>query len=62
MKALFADHLYTNTLSVAAIASPAWLPSVETVSTQAALWLPIAGIFWIGVQVIARIIEVFRDK
>ena len=35
----------------AAVASPLWLPMLQTVSQGAALVLPILGVIWIVIQV-----------
>ena len=62
IKEMFADHPYTNTLSVAAITSWKWLPSLDSVSTSAALWLPILGAGWIAVQTATHLWKFFFRK
>lgn len=43
----------TNAVAVGAASSPFWLPSLAEVSQTAALLLPIAGLFWLVIQIIA---------
>lgn len=38
------------TAGVAGISSPFWLPSIETLSNIAAVWLPILGCLWMFIQ------------
>lgn len=52
----------TNGAAVAAVISPAWLPYLQTVSTVAALMLPIFGVFWLMVQISVRIFTVRRGS
>lgn len=46
----------------AAVSSPWWLPLLERVSEVAALVLPIAGVFWIALQVSIAIYKFKRGK
>lgn len=41
----------TDSVAIAAVASPIWLPGLQQVSEIAALLLPIAGVIWLGVQI-----------
>lgn len=40
----------TDSVAVAAVASPVWLPALQQVSEVAALLLPIGGLLWLAVQ------------
>jgi hypothetical protein len=42
---------FTNGGAVAAMGSPWWLPSLQSVSDTAALMLPILGVLWLLVQI-----------
>lgn len=55
---LMGDYL-NGSVAGLAIVSPWWLPSLDTVSSKAALLLPIAGLIWLAVQIWAKI---FRNK
>lgn len=55
-----AGEVVTDTGAVAAIASPWWLPVLHDVSQIAALLLPIAGVIWLTVQIVAKIRETSR--
>ena len=46
--------------SVAAIASPVWLPSLHTVSVEAAEWLPILGGICLALQAAHWILRIWR--
>lgn len=48
----------TNTIAAGAIVSPAWLPSLSTVSDYAANLLPVLGCTWLLVQIVMK----FREK
>ncbi len=41
----------SNVVASAAVASPVWLPSLQTVSETAALLLPVVGIIWLLIQI-----------
>lgn len=41
----------SNVVATAAVASPVWLPSLQTMSETAALALPIVGIVWLLIQI-----------
>ncbi len=55
------EHIDTA-VATAAVASPWWLPSLADISTVAAELLPVAGVVWIIVKIVTRIIEVRRDR
>jgi hypothetical protein len=55
------EHL-TSAGAGAAIASPLWLPSLQTVSDVAAMALPILGVIWLVVQITTKLIEVRNRK
>lgn len=40
----------TDSVAVAAVASPVWLPALQQVSEVAALLLPIGGLVWLVIQ------------
>jgi hypothetical protein len=42
----------TDTVAVAAVVSPFWLPVLQDVSTLAALFVPILGAVWLIVQIV----------
>lgn len=46
----------------AAVSSPWWLPMVQKASEISAIILPIAGLFWIILQVTLAIIKFRRGK
>lgn len=46
----------SDTVSVAAIASPGWLPYLRAASEEVSLVLPLAGLFLILVNIVARIL------
>lgn len=48
--------------STATVTSPWWLPSVGDISTAAALWLPIAGLVLVVLQILAFIWRNFRSR
>lgn len=52
----------TTVVAAAAVGTPLWLPSIQQVSTHAALWMPILGVTWLIVQIIAKIIELRKGK
>lgn len=41
----------SNVVAASAVASPVWLPSLQTVSETAALVLPIVGVLWLMIQI-----------
>ena len=45
----------TDVVAVAAIASPWWLPTLQTVHDWAAWALPIMGVLWLALQMISHI-------
>ena len=47
----------TNILAVFAILSPAWLHSLQDISSEVALLLPILGALWLLTQIVAKIVE-----
>lgn len=53
-------EVVTDTGAVAAVLSPWWLPALHDVSQIAALLLPIAGVVWLAVQIVTKIIEANR--
>lgn len=55
-------EIVTDTGAVAAIASPWWLPALHQVSDVAALLLPIAGVTWLVVQIVVKIMQARRQK
>lgn len=57
-----ADAPSTTTVALGSIVSPFWLPGLSDISTYAATLMPILGVTWIGVQIVAKIIELRRKK
>lgn len=55
-------EIVTDTGAVAAIISPWWLPSIHTVSTDAALLLPIFGVIWLTIQIALKLWQTFRKS
>lgn len=47
-------------VAAAAVASPWWLPGLQTWSEVAALLLPIAGLVWLIIQIVGYLLK--RDK
>lgn len=45
----------TDTIAVGAVASPWWLPALTEVSEVAGLLVPIAGLVWLVVQIVAKV-------
>jgi len=52
----------TTTGAVGAVASPWWLPSLQTVSDAAALWLPILGVAWLLVQIGVKLYGAWKKR
>jgi hypothetical protein len=52
----------TTGIAMASIASPLWLPSIKQVSDAAALVMPILGVTWLVVQIVAKIVELRKGK
>jgi hypothetical protein len=50
----------TNVIAVTAVTSPWWFPTLEDISSFAALWLPILGATWLVVQIVSKTIEIYR--
>lgn len=57
-----ADAPSTTTVALGSIVSPLWLPGMADISSFAATLMPIAGVTWIIVQIIAKIIELRKGK
>lgn len=55
------DTLTTATAG-AAVASPFWLPSLQTFSEIASIMLPILGALWLLVQIGAKLYEVWKKR
>lgn len=51
---------FTNPVSFGLMVSPVWLPSLDTISQNAALLLPILGVLWFAFQFYWKISG--RDK
>ncbi len=50
----------TNATAGAAVVSPFWLPSLQSVSEIASVLLPILGAAWLVVQIAAKVIEMHK--
>jgi hypothetical protein len=55
-------EVITTTGAVSAVASPWWLPSLQTISDTAALVLPILGVLWLIVQISVKLCGVWKIK
>jgi len=47
----------TTGVAAGSLASPFWLPWLQTVSDVAALLLPIFGLIWLVVQILTRLLR-----
>lgn len=45
------EKIATDVGAVAAVASPVWLPALQTISEVAALIVPILGALWLSIQI-----------
>lgn len=52
----------SNVVAASAVASPVWLPSLQTVSETAALALPIVGVIWLVIQISFFVYSKFRGR
>lgn len=52
----------TTTVAAGAVATPIWLPSLAELSSTAAQWLPILGLFWLAIQIVVFLYKSFRGK
>lgn len=52
----------TTAIAASAVASPVWLPWLQTASQVAATFAPILGAIWLLVQIWAKISEVRARK
>jgi hypothetical protein len=50
----------TNGIAGAAVASPWWLPTITEVSHAATIALPILGVIWLSIQMLAWFIRQWR--
>ncbi len=50
----------TTAGATAAIISPLWLPWLDATSQIASVILPILGVIWLGVQIVAKVREFKR--
>jgi hypothetical protein len=56
---------FTDTVAVAAAVSPTWLPWIRDISEVTGYMLPIAGLVWIIVQIVVKILitrKTLRDE
>jgi hypothetical protein len=49
----------TTAVAAGAVASPFWLPSLQTVSEAAATLAPIVGLVWLIVQIMSKVYDTF---
>ena len=47
----------SNAVAAASVASPWWLPELQQASELAALFLPILGVAWLIIQIIAWLVK-----
>ena len=52
----------TTAIAASAVASPVWLPWLHDASQVAATVAPLLGAVWLIVQIIAKVVEIFRKK
>ena len=52
----------TTWLAAGAVASPAWLPSLKSVSEIAGYLLPILGVIWLAVQIGFKVREYVKRR
>ncbi|QOV06128.1 hypothetical protein CPT_Pasto_054 [Rhizobium phage Pasto] len=52
----------TTAVAASAVASPVWLPWLQTASQVAATLAPIIGVIWLLVQIWSKIVETRRRK
>lgn len=45
----------TNAIAAAGVSSPLWIPPLKDLSEVAALILPILGVVWLVVQIVAKL-------
>lgn len=45
----------TNAIAAGAAVSPWWLPSLADVSETAGMFLPIAGLIWLIIQIVYKV-------
>lgn len=55
VKLLATHDITSNIIASLAVISPAWLPTLSSVSAEAALLLPIMGVIWLAVQIFAKL-------
>ena len=55
-------NVTNDVIAVSAVTSPFWLPSLETISYEAALLLPIAGLVWLLIQITVFAVRRIRNQ
>lgn len=55
-------ELVTDTVAIAAAASPWWLPALKETSEVFGLLLPIVGVIWLLIQIGFKLHQHFRQK
>ena len=56
-KALLAPDRVNDIVAAGMFTMPAWLPSLQLLSSGAAILTPILGVVWLVVQIVAKIID-----
>lgn len=52
----------TSAVAAAGVFTPVWLPELEHVSREAALWLPVVSVIWIVAQTIVLLVRFLGKK
>lgn len=52
----------TDSVAIAALASPVWLPSLQQWSEVAGLLLPIAGLAWLVIQIVTHVLRQRKER
>ena len=51
-----------NVVAGAAVTTWVWWPTLNTVSEQAATWLPILGVIWMASQIYTKFVPIIKDS
>lgn len=56
------SDLATNTIAIASIIIPFWLPGIAQISADAAIALPILGALWLILQIALKIHAFYKGR